>query len=105
MLAQAAEAFRAVCACGWRGAAEYPLDWDTVGHRPLYEADVDLAGPLADRNAHRSLVRYNVVPLPKALAALLAEFAWQLTATAMDVASAALCSAGVLDRIAARVGR
>ncbi|MFE6085979.1 hypothetical protein [Streptomyces virginiae] len=33
---------------GWRGAAEYPLDWAAVGDRPLYEAEVDLAGPLAD---------------------------------------------------------
>ncbi|WP_405786562.1 ISL3 family transposase [Streptomyces sp. NBC_00029] len=33
-----ADALRAVCACGRRGAAEYPLDWATIGDRPLYEA-------------------------------------------------------------------
>ncbi|WP_406083478.1 hypothetical protein [Streptomyces virginiae] len=60
-----AEALRAVCACGWRGAAEYPLDWATIGDRPLYEADVDLAGPLADWTAHLSVVRDRAVPLPE----------------------------------------
>ncbi|MFE2475223.1 hypothetical protein [Streptomyces sp. NPDC059389] len=43
-----AEALRASCACGWRGAAEYPLDWDEAGDQLLHEADVDLIGPLAD---------------------------------------------------------
>ncbi|MFJ3520457.1 MULTISPECIES: hypothetical protein [unclassified Streptomyces] len=42
-----AETLRAVCACGWRSAAQYPLDWDTIGNQPLYEADIDLTGPLA----------------------------------------------------------
>lgn len=58
-----AEALRAGCACGWRGAAEYALDWATVGDRPLYEADVDLTGPLVDWNAHLSLVRDQAAPL------------------------------------------
>ncbi|WP_405526434.1 hypothetical protein OG592_02720 [Streptomyces avidinii] len=94
-----AEALRAVCACGWRGAAEYPLDWETIGDRPLYEADVDLAGPLADWTAHLSVVRDTAVPLP----ALLAEMAGQLTATATAEPLSALRAAGVLERIAARV--
>ncbi|MFJ4866533.1 hypothetical protein [Streptomyces sp. NPDC088748] len=69
-----AEALRAVCACGWRGAAEYPLDWAAIGDdRPLYEADVDLAGPLADWTAHLSVVRDEAEPLPEPLAALLVE--------------------------------
>ncbi|MFJ6486516.1 MULTISPECIES: hypothetical protein [unclassified Streptomyces] len=80
-----AEAFRAVCACGWRGAAEYPLDWATVGDRPLYEADLDLTGPLSDWTARLCLVRDKAVPLPEPLAALRA--------------------VGVVERIAARVGR
>ncbi|MER6319010.1 hypothetical protein ABT237_35445 [Streptomyces sp. NPDC001581] len=100
-----AEALRAACACGWRGAAEYPLDWDTIDDQPLYEADVDLAGPLADWNAHLSLVRDRAVPLPEPLAALLVEITEQLTATATDTPLAALRAAGVLERIAARVGR
>ncbi|MER6257119.1 hypothetical protein ABT224_37885 [Streptomyces sp. NPDC001584] len=100
-----AEVLRAVCACGWRGAAEYPVDWATIGDRPLYEADVDLSGPLADWTAHLSVVRDATVPLPERLAALLVEIAEQLTATAADKPLAALRAAGVLERIAARVGR
>ncbi|WP_406739526.1 hypothetical protein OG365_39760 (plasmid) [Streptomyces sp. NBC_00853] len=100
-----AEALRAVCACGWRGAAEYSLDWATVGDRPLYEADVDLAGPLADWSAHLSVIREAAVPLPETLDALLVEMAERLTATAEDAPLAALRAAGVLERIASRVGR
>ncbi|MFD7787705.1 hypothetical protein ACFV4Q_32140 [Streptomyces nojiriensis] len=77
-----AEALRAMCVCGWRGAAEYPLDWAAVGDRPLYEADVDLTGPLADWNAHLSLVRDKAALLPEPLSALLVEVAERLTATA-----------------------
>ncbi len=100
-----AEALRAVCACGWRGPAQYGLDWDAIGDRPLYEADVDLSGPLADWTAHLSVVREAAVPLPERLAALLAEMAGQLNATAADTPLAALRAAGVLERIATRVGR
>ncbi|MFD3469966.1 hypothetical protein ACFWWM_27095 [Streptomyces sp. NPDC058682] len=100
-----AEALRAVCACGWRGAGEYPLDWDAIGDRPLYEADVDLTGPLAAWNAHLSLVRDKAAPLPEPLAALLVEVAEQLTATTEGAPLAALRAIGVLERIAARVGR
>ncbi|MEY2233787.1 hypothetical protein [Streptomyces sp. BF23-19] len=61
-------------ACGWRGPAQYGLARDMIGDRPLYEADVDLAGPLADRTAHSSVVREAAaVPLPELLAVLLAE--------------------------------
>ncbi|WP_405427900.1 hypothetical protein [Streptomyces erythrochromogenes] len=63
---------RGACACGWRGAAEYPLDWTTLDDQtPLYEADVDLAGPLADYQAHLTVVRAAAVPLPEPLTALM----------------------------------
>ncbi|MFD9575895.1 hypothetical protein ACFWBI_39620 [Streptomyces sp. NPDC059982] len=63
---------RGACACGWRGAAEYPLDWTVLDdQRPLYEADVDLAGPIADYQAHLTVVRDAAVPLPESLSALL----------------------------------
>ncbi|WP_328793575.1 MULTISPECIES: hypothetical protein [unclassified Streptomyces] len=58
-------ALRAGCACGWRGAAEYPLDWATVSDRPLYEADIGLTGPLAEWTAHLSLVRDKAELLPE----------------------------------------
>ncbi|MEU9088136.1 hypothetical protein [Streptomyces sp. NPDC048357] len=94
-----------MCACGWRSAAQYRLDWDTIGDQPLYEADVDLTGPLADWTAHVSVVRDAAVPLPEPLAALLARMAEQLTATAAAAPLARLRAAGVLARIAARVSR
>ncbi|MGW7438227.1 hypothetical protein [Streptomyces sp. NPDC054849] len=38
--------------------AEYPLAWTTLlKDTPLYEADVDLSGPLADYDAHLSVIR------------------------------------------------
>lgn len=87
------------------GCAEYPLDWATVGDRPLCEADVDLTGPLADWNAHLSLVRDKAAPLPESLAALLVEITERLTATTADAPLAVLRAIGVLERIATRVGR
>ncbi|MFD8792832.1 hypothetical protein [Streptomyces vinaceus] len=75
------------------------------GYEPLYEADVDLSGLLADWNAHLSLVRDKAAPLPEPLAAPLVEIAEQLTATTADAPMAALRAAGVLERIAARITR
>ncbi|MFI8265766.1 hypothetical protein [Streptomyces sp. NPDC085665] len=85
-----AEALRAGCACGWRGAAEYSLDRDATGGQLLYEADVDLTGPLADWNAHLSLVRVKATPLTEPWAALLVEITEELTATTADSPLAAL---------------
>ncbi|MFE1873148.1 hypothetical protein ACFW9N_19945 [Streptomyces sp. NPDC059496] len=64
-----------------------------------------LTGPLADWNAHLSLVRDRAVPLPEPLVALLVEITEQLTATAADTPLAALRAVGMLERIAARVGQ
>ncbi|MFI1286451.1 hypothetical protein ACH4U5_37805 [Streptomyces sp. NPDC020858] len=75
---------RGACACGWRGAAEYPLDWTVLDDRkPLYEADVDLTGPIADYHAHLTVVRDTAVPLPEPLTAL-------LTAPKKDLETAAV---------------
>ncbi|MFE9482839.1 hypothetical protein ACFYNM_30035 [Streptomyces spororaveus] len=75
------------------------------GDRPLYEADVDLSGPLADWTAHLTVIREAAAPLPEPLAVLLVEMAEQLNAAAADAPLAALRAAGVLERIASRVGR
>ncbi|MFJ9598005.1 hypothetical protein ACIRS3_35330 [Streptomyces virginiae] len=70
---------RGSCACGWRGAAEYPLDWTTLSAtQPLYEADVDLSGPIADYEAHLSVIRDAAVALPAGLGGLLSELVRQL---------------------------
>ncbi len=98
-----AEALRAVCACGWRGAAEYLLDWATFGDRPQYEADVDPSASLADWTAHLSVVHEVAVPLPEPWP-LLVEMAERLTVTAEGAPLAALRAAGVLERMAAGSG-
>ncbi|MCC0100663.1 hypothetical protein K7B10_39115 [Streptomyces flavotricini] len=76
---------RGSCSCGWRGAAEYPLDWTTLaGDHPLYEADVDLSGPIGDYEAHVSVVRDAAVPLPAELTGLLTELVRQLDVLAVE---------------------
>ncbi|MFD5414972.1 hypothetical protein [Streptomyces nojiriensis] len=54
-----------------------------------------MTGPLADWNAHLSLVRDKAVPLPRPLACLLAGITERLTATAVDAPLAALRAVGV----------
>ncbi|MDX3538711.1 hypothetical protein PV721_31090 [Streptomyces sp. MB09-01] len=74
-----AAVLRGTCSCGWRGAAEYPLDWAILpGDQPLREADVDLSGPIADYEAHLSVIRDGSVPLPAELTELLAELVRRL---------------------------
>lgn len=52
------ELLRGSCSCGWRGIAEYPLDWTTFPNdKPLYEVEVDLSGPIAHYDAHLSVPR------------------------------------------------
>ncbi|MFK0016947.1 hypothetical protein [Streptomyces sp. NPDC091027] len=70
---------RGICSCGWRGAAQYPLDWASLPvNQPLYEADVDLSGPIADYDAHLSVIRDGTIPLPAELVGLLTELVRQL---------------------------
>ncbi|MFD6115296.1 hypothetical protein ACFWG0_35095 [Streptomyces yangpuensis] len=78
---------------------------DLHGGQGVSAADVDLTGPLADWNAHLSLVCDKAVPLSEPLAALLVEITEQLTATTEDAPLVALRAVGMLERIAARVGR
>lgn len=46
------------------GRVDHLPGWYAIGDQPLYEVDVELTGPLADWNAHLSLVLGDVVPLP-----------------------------------------
>ncbi|MFE5489019.1 hypothetical protein ACFQ7Z_03495 [Streptomyces virginiae] len=65
--------------------AEYPLRWTVVSvGRPLYEADVDLSGPVADYGAHLSVVRDSAVQLPAGLVGLLAELVRRLEGLAAE---------------------
>ncbi|MEV7420639.1 hypothetical protein [Streptomyces sp. NPDC089919] len=98
-----AAALRAACACGWRGPAEYPLDWDAIGDKPLDEAGIDLAGPLGDWTAHLAVVRETVVPLPPTLDNLLQRLTDHLESMTGDAPLAALRAAAVLERVAAQI--
>ncbi|MGW6940298.1 hypothetical protein ACWGF3_15075 [Streptomyces xanthophaeus] len=100
-----AAALRGACSCGWRGAAEYPLDWALLGDdRPLYEADVDLSGPVADYGAHLSIVRDAAVPLPSDLSVLLTEVAGRLAGLAVREPLVALKALADLQYVIARAG-
>ncbi|MET9568543.1 hypothetical protein ABZY34_05265 [Streptomyces virginiae] len=96
---------RGSCSCGWRGAAEYPLDWSSIpGDRPLYEADVDLSGPIADYEAHLSVIRDGAVPLPAELTGLLDELVRRLDVLAADEPLVALKALADLRYVIARAG-
>lgn len=76
---------RGSCSRGWRGAAEYPLDWARLtGDQPLYEADADLSGPISDYEAHVSVILVPAVPLPTELTALLTALVRQLDVLAAE---------------------
>jgi hypothetical protein len=94
-----ARTLRAACACGWRSVADYPLDWEGLGEEPLYEADVDLSGPLADWTAHLTVVREDTVELPEPLAAVLVQLAERLQDAAAETPLAALRAVGMVERI------
>ncbi|MFD7560224.1 hypothetical protein ACFV9E_37715 [Streptomyces sp. NPDC059835] len=96
---------RGACACGWRGAAEYPLDWAALDDQePLYEADVDLSGPIADYHAHLAVIRNTAVPLPAPLLALLAGLKECLETAAVKDPLVALKALADLRHLIAEVG-
>ncbi|WP_405419244.1 hypothetical protein [Streptomyces erythrochromogenes] len=97
---------RGSCTCGWRGAAEYPLDWTTLpADQPLYEADVDLSGPIADYEAHLSVIRDGTVPLPAGLAGVLSELVGQLGVLAAEEPLVALKALADLRHLIAQTGQ
>ncbi|MGW7435343.1 hypothetical protein [Streptomyces sp. NPDC054849] len=97
---------RGSCSCGWRGMAEYPLDWATLTKgKPLCEAGVDLSGPVADIDAHLSVVRDMAVPLPAGLSLLLTELACRLDGLAAVEPLVALKALADLRYVLAQVER
>ncbi|MFF3699173.1 hypothetical protein [Streptomyces sp. NPDC002221] len=100
-----AAVLRGSCACGWRGMAEYPLDWTTLPKdKPLYEADLDLSGPIADHEAHVSVIRDAAVQLPAELTGLLADLVRQLSGLAAEEPLVALKALADLRYIVAQTG-
>ncbi|MGW6843842.1 hypothetical protein [Streptomyces sp. NPDC054958] len=101
-----AAVLRGRCSCGWRGAAEYPLDWAALpDDKPLYEVDVDLSGPIADYEAHRSVIRDGAVPLPTELTELLTELVRRLDVLAVEEPLVALKALADLRYVIARTGQ
>ncbi|MEU4729583.1 hypothetical protein [Streptomyces sp. NPDC023588] len=101
-----AAVLRGSCSCGWRGMAEYPLDWITLPKdKPLYEADVDLSGPVADFDAHLSVIRDAAVQLPEDLTALLTALVRRLNGLAAEEPLVALKALADLRYVIAQVGQ
>ncbi|MFJ3975933.1 hypothetical protein [Streptomyces sp. NPDC090021] len=101
-----AAALRGSCTCGWRGMAEYPLDWTALpADRPLYEADIDLSGPIADYEAHLSVIRDAAVPLPAELTGILTELVGRLDGLAAEEPLVALKALADLRHVIAEVGQ
>ncbi|MFE7092985.1 hypothetical protein [Streptomyces erythrochromogenes] len=100
-----AAVLRGSCSCGWRGVAEYPLDWTALPKdAPLYEADVDLSGPVADYGAHLSVIRDGTVQLPERLTGLLTELVRQLNQLAVEEPLVALKALADLQHGIAQTG-
>ncbi|MFD9519740.1 hypothetical protein [Streptomyces sp. NPDC059979] len=101
-----AAVLRGSCSCGWRGMAEYPLDWTTLAKdKPLYEADVDLSGPVADCDAHLSVIRDAAVQLPSELTELLTALVRRLDGLAAAEPLVVLKALADLRYVIAQVGR
>ncbi|MEU8763829.1 hypothetical protein [Streptomyces sp. NPDC048659] len=64
-----ATSMRGRCACGWRAARAFPIDWQRVDPADLTAYDV--SGPLQDWEAHMDEVAARAVRLPEDVAGLL----------------------------------
>ncbi|MGP3683270.1 hypothetical protein ACTVZO_00905 [Streptomyces sp. IBSNAI002] len=101
-----AAVLRGSCSCGWRGAAQYPLDWTVLPHdQPLYEVDVDLSGPIADHEAHVSAIRDAAVPLPAELTGILTDLVRALDALALEEPLVTLKALADMRYVIARSGQ
>ncbi|MEU3909847.1 hypothetical protein [Streptomyces sp. NPDC029721] len=98
-----AAAARAACACGWRGAAHYPIDLGGADPAGLYEQVID--GPRDDWERHLDEVEARTVPLPAVLADLLERLEDQLNNLAGQAPVAALKAVAALERVTRSVAR
>ncbi|MFF7183114.1 hypothetical protein [Streptomyces sp. NPDC008121] len=97
-----AERIRARCACGWRGAAAYPIDWESVVRRDPYAYDTSEAE--RDWESHLEDVEGRSVPLPAEVSDLLHELRRRLEQLVDDAPLAAVKAAGRLEAMAGAVG-
>ncbi|WP_405876662.1 hypothetical protein OG762_46215 [Streptomyces sp. NBC_01136] len=97
-----AAAYRAACACGWRGTC-YPIDRDLMEDDRL--EDLDTSGPYDDWWEHISAVERQTVPLPAGLTEVMDRLEDRLVALAEQAPVAALLAVARLERLAESVGR
>ncbi|MFJ6619668.1 hypothetical protein ACIQOW_19080 [Kitasatospora sp. NPDC091335] len=97
-----AHALRAVCSCGWTGAAR-ALDWDRFGEQTLGEAAVDLATECEEEwDGHAAEVERSAVALPEEINELLRRLADGIETLGKDSPLAALRAARMLEVTAER---
>lgn len=71
-----ASRMRAVCECGWSGAATYPIDWTRVEENEPHRYDT--SGPEQDRESHTRDVVAGAVPVPEDVAHLISQLRQRL---------------------------
>ncbi|KJY17447.1 hypothetical protein VR46_44890, partial [Streptomyces sp. NRRL S-444] len=97
-----ARLLRAVCACGWTGA-EYPLDWERIGDKPLHEdepAYLDAESCCDDWDRHIETVEASTIALPGEIDDLLTQMSQALDSLAGQSPAAALKAATRLEILA-----
>ncbi|MER8007891.1 hypothetical protein [Streptomyces sp. NPDC094149] len=97
-----AAAFRAACACGWRGES-HPLDGQRIPEDPL--DDLDTSAAFDDWREHIRVVERQTVPLPEEVTDLVRRLDERLTVLADQAPVAALKSVAALERLARRIGQ
>lgn len=97
-----AAAFRAVCACGWRGES-HTLDGQRIPDDPL--DDLDTSAAFDDWREHIGAVERQTVPLPEDVTDLILRLDERLTVLADQAPVAALKSVAALERLARRIGQ
>ncbi|WP_142145770.1 hypothetical protein [Streptomyces sp. SLBN-31] len=97
-----AAAFRAACACGWRGES-HPLDGQRIPEDPL--DDLDTSAAFDDWREHIRAVERQTVPLPEEVTDLVRRLDERLTVLADQAPVAALKSVAALERLSRRIGQ
>lgn len=97
-----AAAYRAACACGWRGETR-PIDWEQLPDGRLYDLNTTLA--YGDWSEHLRAVERRTVPLPDEITDLIDRLEDQLSTLAERAPVAALRAVATLERLLPDIGR
>lgn len=97
-----AAAYRAACACGWRGETR-PIDWERLPDGRLYDLDTTLAHD--DWSEHLRAVERRTVPLPDEVTDLIDRLEDQLATLVERAPVAALRAVATLERLLPDIGQ